>query len=258
MNTFIRNSILRIIPPKRRESYAKTLMHSIGYGETTIKSEVKSFIKALNFSDVNLSRSVVLDVGASIGDFSSLLLNQTNLLCVYAYEPSKSAAQDLIKRNSKYVINKRLILKNFGLGKKSEVLYLYSNPILGSSHGSLYSRKGNNKVREKVLIRNFKSEISKIREPIIGMKIDTEGHEFTILKSARNLISQKSFKVIQFEFGEYNIHNKENFKQFYDLLTEFNFKLFRISKYGTFAITEYKNDLEVHWNTNYLAIKFHS
>jgi FkbM family methyltransferase len=229
-------------------------MHSIGYGETTIKSEVKSFVRALNFSEVNLSRSVVLDVGASIGDFSSLLLDQTNLLCVYAYEPSKSAAQDLVKRNSKYVISKRLILKNFGLGKKSEVLNLYSNTN-GSSQGSLYSRKGNNKVHEKVLIRNFKSEISKIRKPIIGMKIDTEGHEFTILKNAINLISRESFKVIQFEFGEYNTDNKENFKQYYDFLTKFNFKLFRMSKYGIFEIKEYKRELEVHWNTNYLAIK---
>jgi len=254
MNTFIRNSILRVIPLKRRQSYAKTLMQSIGYGETTIKSEVRSFVKALNFSGVNLSKCVVLDVGASIGDFSSLLLNQTNLLRVYAYEPSKSAAQDLIKRNSKYVLNKRLILKNFGLGKKSEVLNLYSNTI-GSPQGSLQSRKGNNQVREKVLIRNFKSEISKIRESIIGMKIDTEGHEFTILLSAKNLISQKSFKVIQFEFGEYSIENKENFKQYYDFLTEFNFKVFIISKYGIIEIKEYKKELEVHWNTNYLAIK---
>ena len=89
----------------------------------------------------------------------------------------------------------------------------------------------------------------------MAMKIDTEGHEFQILLSAEKLLKRKNFKVIQFEFGEYTIQNNESFKQYFEYLQNYGFKLFRISKFGITEICEYTKNLEVHWNTNYLAVR---
>jgi hypothetical protein len=87
------------------------------------------------------------------------------------------------------------------------------------------------------------------------MKIDTEGQELEILLSAEKLLSSEHFLCVQFEFGEYTIEKKESFKEYYEFLSDLGFKLIRMSKFGAYEIKAYGARHEVHWNTNYLAIK---
>jgi hypothetical protein len=75
------------------------------------------------------------------------------------------------------------------------------------------------------------------------------------LLSAQKLLKKKEFKTVQFEFGEYSLENRESFKQYYIYLDNLGFKLYRISKFGLIEINEYEKKLEIHWNTNYLAVK---
>jgi FkbM family methyltransferase len=237
---------------KKRENLAILLFNSIGYGQTSIKKEVDFFLNSINF--VKSKPFAVLDIGANIGNYSSELLNRNSEIKVYSFEPSIYAGHNFKKNLKKFIQSNRCIFYNFGVGEKNSDRFLFA-PEKGSGAASLYNREGNKKVREKVKIKVFSEAISRIELPIVGMKIDTEGHEFSILLSAQKLLKSKNFQVVQFEFGEYNLENQQSFKQYFDYLHGLGFKLFRISIFGLNEIQEYKKSLEIHWNTNYLAVK---
>jgi FkbM family methyltransferase len=252
MNRYVRNKILKKISAQRREQLATSLLNSIGYGETSIKKEVELFLDSIG--NVKANPFVVLDIGANIGTYSLELLNRNTNVLVHSFEPSKYAGDKFKANLDKYIKTKRCYLYGFGIGDKNSNKFLFASDH-GSEAASLLKRKGNDRVKEKVKIRNFSEAILGIELPIVGMKIDTEGYEFTILLSAKKLLKNKDFKVVQFEFGECSLENRESFKQYYIFLTNLGFKLFRISKFGLIELNKYEKKLEIHWNTNYLAIK---
>jgi FkbM family methyltransferase len=252
MNPVLKKIIFNVFSPYTRENWAVSLMNSIGYGETSILSESEQFLSAL--SNISFSKFVILDIGASYGDYSLEILNGNNKVIVYAFEPSEVAASKFARNLVKYIENRRCYINNFGIGEKTATLDMYSN-FDGSPGASLHKRKGNDQLKKTAKILKFDKAIADIKLPIVGMKIDTEGQELPILLSARKLLQSKNFKVVQFEFGEYTIEKSESFKEYFDYLSRLGFEIFRMSKFGITEITEYKPRLEVHWNTSYLAIK---
>jgi|GEM_PF-4203986 len=252
MNQVFKKIIFNVISPYTRENWAVSLMNSIGYGETSILSESEQFLSAL--SNISFSKFVILDIGASYGDYSLEILSSNEKIIVHAFEPSKVAAVKFASNLIDYIENKRCYIHNFGIGTKSTTPNLYSN-FDGSPGASLHKRKGNDQLKKTVKILKFDKAIGDIILPIVGMKIDTEGQELPILLSAKKLLQSKNFKVVQFEFGEYTIEKSESFKEYFDYLSSLGFEIFRMSKFGITEIKEYKPRLEVHWNTSYLAIK---
>lgn len=195
-----------------------------------------------------------MDIGANIGIYSLELLNRNTNVFVHSFEPSKYAGDKLKTNLDKYIKTKRCYFHGFGIGDKNSNKFLFAS-YQGSEAASLFKRQGNNRVKEKVKIRDISKAISGIELPIVGMKIDTEGYEFTILLSAKKLLKKKDFKIVQFEFGEYSLENRQSFKQYYVFFENLGFRLFRISKFGLIEINKYEKKLEIHWNTNYLAVK---
>jgi FkbM family methyltransferase len=248
----VKNIILKTISAKKRESFAISLFNSLGYGETSIKKEVEFFLNSLG--NIKDNPFVVLDIGANIGTYSKEMLNRNDKALVHSFEPSKYAGEIFKENLKKHINNKRCFFYNYGIGKENSNEILFA-PDHGSAAASLYNRQGNNMVREKIIVRSLSQATRSIEGPIVGMKIDTEGHEYTIFLSAKKLLKSKDFKVVQFEFGEFSLENQESFKLYYDFLKNLGFKLYRISKYGMTEITEYRKMLEIHWNTNYLAVK---
>ena len=252
MNQAFKKIIFNVFSPYTRENWAVSLMNSIGYGETSVLSESKQFLNAV--SKLSHNRFVVLDIGASYGDYSLEILSGNEKIIVHAFEPSKAAAAKFASNLIDYIENKRCYIHNFGIGTKNTTLDLYSN-FDGSPGASLHKRKGNDQLKKTAKISKFDKAIADIKLPIVGMKIDTEGQELPILLSAKKLLQSKNFKVVQFEFGEYTIEKSESFKEYFDYLSRLGFEIFRMSKFGITEIKEYKPRLEVHWNTSYLAIK---
>jgi exopolysaccharide biosynthesis WecB/TagA/CpsF family protein len=88
------------------------------------------------------------------------------------------------------------------------------------------------------------------------LKLDTEGHELWILKGACNLLEAGQIKALTFEFGAGNISSRTYFRDFWDLLTQYGYTIWRITPGGTrLPIKRYYEDLEMFRGaTNYLAI----
>ena len=55
------------------------------------------------------------------------------------------------------------------------------------------------------------------------LKIDTEGNEFNVLLGCKEFLKNRQVKAIHFEFNEMNIVSKVSFKDFWDLLSDYNF-----------------------------------
>jgi len=88
------------------------------------------------------------------------------------------------------------------------------------------------------------------------LKIDVEGHELDVLKGASNLLAAKAIDLITFEFGGTHIDTRIFFRDYWHLLTGYDFRIFRITPTGYLAeITRYRETLEVFLTTNFFAAR---
>jgi hypothetical protein len=75
LRQYLKTLLLNLIPAERREMTARLFMNSLGFGQTSLEVEVKSFSFYANKS--RLQNFTVLDVGASVGHYTRSLLLHT-------------------------------------------------------------------------------------------------------------------------------------------------------------------------------------
>lgn len=207
------------------------------------------FLDEIGFTDI-----VVLDIGANVGDYSAAILRVFPRAKVFAFEPSSSALKIL---DNRFKDNGFVTIVPFALGSTCSVETLWSD-VQGSSLASLSKRRlnelntGFNK-SERVEVRTLDSwaDTSKIVPNFI--KIDVEGHEIDVLKGGSKTLANVS--LIQFEFGGTNIDSRTFFRDFWYLLTETGFKIYRVSPDGPIHISHYSESAECFAYTNFFALK---
>ena len=148
------------------------------------------FVKFLSVNNINVMNFI--DVGANIGNHSIFFNN----ICknIFSFEPS-SKAFELLKINTKFTN-----IKIFKLGisnKKGTALLTESKNNLGGSN-IIKNVKKKHFFTEKVKINKL-DNLKFLRSKKIDLiKIDTEGHEYKVLKGAINII-RKNFPIILLE-----------------------------------------------------------
>lgn len=91
-------------------------------------------------------------------------------------------------------------------------------------------------IRPSISLDDFTHQ-EKINQ-INWLKIDTEGHEFAILKGATNLIKHQKIDLIQFEVNEMNVYSRVFIKDYLDLLK--GYRLYRLLPSGVLSINPYR------------------
>ena len=183
------------------------------------RSFLKNFLK-------NREGGVVFDVGANVGDYSQKILDLTNQLTVYAFEPHPKTFLVLKNRidSPNFIPIKAAASDTEGFS----YLYDYEDKD-GSSHASLY--------RDVIeTIHKAKSVKHKIRVLSLGdfakskdikkislLKIDAEGNELNILKGILEYLKAGRIEAIHFEFNEMNVSSRTYFKDFWELLPNYDF-----------------------------------
>jgi hypothetical protein len=87
------------------------------------------------------------------------------------------------------------------------------------------------------------------------MKLDIEGAELSALLGAAASLSRGRIDTIAFEFGSANVYSRTFFRDFWQLLADAGFRLWRILPGGgLLAVDSYSEQLE-HFRgvSNYLA-----
>lgn len=169
---------------------------------------------------------VVLDVGANVGNYSKDILASNDNVKVFAFEPHPTTFKKLISN----INEKNFKAFNFGVGDVEGKLELfdYDNKD-GSSHASLYRdvikdlHKGNPISHTVDIIKLDEFLSNENIDKIDLLKIDTEGNEFKVLIGCMNHLKSKKIKAIHMEFNEMNIISKVSFKDFWDLLEDYDF-----------------------------------
>ncbi len=156
-------------------------------------------------------KSIVLDIGANIGNVSNYILEKTNTT-IFAFEPNRLCFEIMVRR---FVDNERIKTYNLAVSnyKGTSKLYLHKkskgiNDFNYIESSSLKNQKDNLSKDNKVMINviNISEVLSKFNE-IDLIKIDVEGSEYEILPT---LIAEKhKIKNVLCEFhGGYNKNNK--------------------------------------------------
>lgn len=198
---------------------------------------------------------VIIDVGANQGAYSLMCFKAFPGAKVYSFEPHPKTYLSLEKNLS----GKNSLCINKAIGAHCGVLYLFDYANMdGSSHASLYSD-----VIEKIHHENVVShqvEITTIDDflkeneiqKVSLLKIDTEGHELEVLKGSSRAINNRMIMVIHFEFNEMNVISRSFFKDFVELLQEYDF--YRLLPSGMIPLKYSPVDSEIFAYQNIVAI----
>ena len=168
------------------------------------RDEIIDLLFILETIGIDLKESMVLDIGANIGnhtiEFAKFFRH------VEAYEPNPHTYK-LLDFNCSYREN--ISCHNFGLGDKEECLTLYEHP---SNNGASSALRDNlNKNYNKLEIKCFKidSFLNKFHNVKL-IKIDVEGMEHKVILGAEITISEHK-PVIAFEqrLSEFTVPSNE-------------------------------------------------
>lgn len=183
---------------------------------------------------------VVFDVGANLGGYSRQVLEVCPHATVYAFEPHPRTFKTLA---STFRLPSFFAL-NAAVGETEGEASLFDYRAQdGSSHASLYRDVIENihnaeSVEHKVKVMAL-GAFAKIRniEHIDLLKVDTEGNEIGVLKGFLEYIEAGKIEAIQFEFNEMNVSSRTFFRDFWELLPNYDF--YRLLPNGMAKIENY-------------------
>lgn len=186
------------------------------------------------------SGCVVFDVGANVGDYSRMVFQACPQVTVYAFEPHPKTYSVLagdVRQSNFFPVN-------VAAGEKEGVVSLFDYEARdGSSHASIYKDVIENihkakSVEHKVRVIELGAFARKQNiEKIDLLKIDTEGNELGVLKGVLDYIKSGKIDVIHFEFNEMNVSSRTYFRDFWELLPNYNF--YRLLPRGMAKIENY-------------------
>jgi hypothetical protein len=64
------------------------------------------------------------------------------------------------------------------------------------------------------------------------LKIDTEGHDLAVVKSAQRSIEGGIVKAFSFEFGQPDVASRTFFRDFWDYITDLGLQIYRLGHDG--------------------------
>lgn len=228
INIFIRRSYASIFSSnKLLIKFNKLLLDlclsALGYGNwRSMKESGEEFFikKYLSNKPINLC----LDIGANIGNYSKLLLEETNSK-VISFEPQPFVFKKL--SDNLYNYSDRTTLVNKGISNKSGALKIHYNenqPSLASfveEVNHLEHIQNNETLEVEVTsIDDFCRE-NQITE-IDFIKIDVEGFEYEVLEGAFETFKSIKPKYIQIEYGWHQLIRNTTLNYYAKKLSNYN------------------------------------
>ena len=179
-------------------------MYDNDCNDDMLKNGEKNILKLIVYNcDVD---SVIMDVGANIGDWSVALINEGYHGRLVAVDPLSENLEKVRKKLT------GLNYKNFdlcecALNNRIEKLKFFVNKDEAlSGHDSIYDMRklGYEADIDCVDVQSTTLDELAIKKNIIKinfLKIDVEGNELNVLKGAANFLSKGDIDFIQIEFG---------------------------------------------------------
>lgn len=222
-----------------------------GYFENSGEKYVMKYVRE---HVIKNNCSVLFDVGANTGGYTSELLKYIKNGEIHCFEPALVTYKTLCDN----INDSNVILNNFGIGCEYSKGVLYYDKE-NSGLASLYKRRldyynidfSKSETVELDTIDHYCAE--KKIEVIDFLKMDIEGNEWNALQGAKRMLKKGCIGAIQIEFGGCNIDARIFFRDFWNLLHN-QFFVYRIVRDGLYRIRKYDERLECFACTNYLFV----
>jgi FkbM family methyltransferase len=198
---------------------------------------------------------VLFDVGANIGDWSKGMLARVPRARIFLFEPAPACQERIRSLN----LPNALLIPNAVGERPGKTLLHFSSSLDGSAslhaRGDSYFRGLDYKAMEVEVVTLDQVMEQHGIEFVDFVKMDIEGHEFSALQGAGQSLKARRIGALSFEFGSGNINSRTFFRDFWNLLTSYNFKLWRVTPAGRLLpIEDYYEDCEYFRGvSNYIA-----
>tara|TARA_B100001057_G_scaffold492480_1_gene584961 strand:+ start:4051 stop:4764 length:714 start_codon:yes stop_codon:yes gene_type:complete len=187
--------------------------------------------------------NVYVDVGAHKGTYTDLIIKNFQTKKILMFEPQEKIFSFL---KNKYKNNQSVSIFNKALSEKKEFLnFNFNKHDLTSSLSTLDSNNSYLKLKAKLfgtdtegmIEKKLKVETSTLfslmeetnTEAIDLLKIDTEGHEFQVIKGIKDKIKNVRFILVEFHNDEIYVSYDPN--KLHEFLISKNFKLMNNFKF---------------------------
>lgn len=204
---------------------------------------------------IRRAQPVVFDVGANVGSWSQALLQRIPAAKIYMFDPSPGCQAAIRDKNLAGIT-----LMPCALGESpGTATYYSSSPTDGTA--SLHERHDSpfQDFKYGTTVVNVRTideiiEVEKI-DFVDFMKMDIEGHESFALRGARKALASGKIGALSFEFGSSNVNSRTFFHDFWDILKDAGYSVFRITPSGKdIPVEDYYEDEEYFRGvTNYVA-----
>ena len=202
---------------------------------------------------------IVFDIGANVGEYSSMLLDNSKKagveLELHLFEPTQSCFETISK---KFESKKNIILNNFGVSDSNTTAEIFYDEEQ-SGLASLYQRNLDsyniqlNHSENISLKRMDEYIISNNIQHIDFIKIDIEGHELNAFNGFGSYLNSDFVDYIQFEYGGANLDSHSSLMEIYKFFEERGFSIAKMMPNGL-EVRKYTPFMDNFVYSNYVAI----
>jgi FkbM family methyltransferase len=190
-----------------------------------------------------------LDVGANVGSWSRMLLSRAGPTRVHlhAFEPAADAYRALVDELPATVrVNRVAVSDRCG----QATLHLVG-PTAGTN--SLHAAEPGLPTQPilTVTIDTYLSDHAIERVDLL--KVDTEGHDYAVLRGAAATFAAGAIGVVQFEYNHRWIHARRYLKDVFDLLGPYGYHVGKLTPSGIEWYPAWDHELETFIEANYVG-----
>jgi FkbM family methyltransferase len=192
----------------------------------------------------------IFDVGANIGEWAKMTRARQSSAAIHCFEPMPNVFRKLVTAT----ICMDVMPNPFGLSNQCEIrdmLFDHDNDRLTTP--CLELARITPEVVPLIMIDGATYCRSRKIEKIDFLKIDTEGHEFQVLKGFDSMLQEGKIALIQFEYGYANVLTKDLLIDFYKYLKPLGYTLGKLMQEGV-NFKEYGLLDEDFKGPNYVAV----
>lgn len=205
-------------------------------------------------------RLVILDVGANIGDWTRRLLAlaatlDLGTLEIHAFEACPGTYQMLTRnltqcdpRHCVHAVPKALSSK---VG--SATFYSRGDGGVANSLESFFGNPGEASTVETTTVDDYC--LGNRIERIQLLKIDTEGHDLSVIEGSTQMLQRGSIGLLQFEYNHRWISSRHYLRDAFELLQPFGYHVGKITLSGIEFYHNWQPELESYVEGNYLACR---
>jgi FkbM family methyltransferase len=199
----------------------------------------------------------VLDVGANVGRWSDAIivaarqLGRLDDLDLHAFEPSTYT----FARLSEALDGRPVSLHRVALGEKSGSAALHVMAP-GAGTNSLYEPTTSQAViaTEEVTATTLDAYAYHAGLDLLTLvKVDTEGHDLSVLRGAQNLFAEQRILAAQFEYNHRWIAARSFLRDAFELLAPLGYRLGKLTPHGVEFYPGWDAELETFVEGNYVA-----